>query len=175
MKKSIVNLILNSCKTAELLPSYCRVVKNDVLDYNYSLGKYCDYNEVVRMKGLEPSHREAPDPKFFLLQQANLITNSIKTTLETVLSYFYTYKLHKNTNNKAISILCKSMYFNDYLVKFTAELLPSLLSAVTWLFLCLFSLCECLILNLFPKKVKLYPFDLDTHISRNFNRRNKKC
>jgi hypothetical protein len=62
--KNIVIYILNyNIETAELLPTYCRVINLSVLIDDCKLDRDCDIIKVVRMRRLELPHREAPDPK----------------------------------------------------------------------------------------------------------------
>lgn len=162
------NLIYNN-ETAELLPNNCRVINFDVLNNDCKLDGDCDIIEVVRMKRLELLHREAPDPKFFYSHCDKFSFQHTKTTVNTLTACFYVQLFTNENLSKVILILDKSTQKSENLVNFIAELLPSTFSAVVRLFLCLFYLCECLLMT--SSKFPFLRFILGTLISRNFNTR----
>lgn len=168
MKNIVIFTLINSNETAELLPNNCRVINLNVLNDDYKLDRNCDIIVVVRMRRLELPHREAPDPKFFCSHCGRFLLQHTKTTVNTLFACFYVQLFTNENLSKVILILDKSMQISDKLVKIIAELLPSSLSAVVRLFLCLFYLCKCLIMT--SSKIPFLWFDLDTFISRNFNK-----
>jgi hypothetical protein len=120
------------------------------------------------MRRLELPHREAPDPKFFCSHCGIFLLQHAKTTIHSLYVAFYVQLFTDGNLSKVILIPHKSTQNSEKLVKNIAELLPSYLSAVAWLFLCLLYLCKCLTTT--SSKNPFLRFELDTFISRNFNK-----
>jgi len=120
------------------------------------------------MRRLELPHREAPDPKFFCSHCGRFLLQHTKTTIHSLFVGFYVQLFTDGNLSNVTLIPHKSKQNSDKLVKIIAELLPSYFSAVVRLFLCLFYLCKCLLMT--SSKFPFLRFDLDTFISRNFNK-----